>query len=51
LLIHQVDNLSQIIFEQLPYVAAGIVVLAFFWLISKIFQSAFWAASSRCETR
>jgi len=42
-----VDNLVKSVIEQLPYVASGIVVLAFFWLISKIFKSVFWATSKR----
>ena len=44
-----VDNLVKSVIEQLPYVASGIVVLAFFWLISKVFKSVFWAASNRTK--
>lgn len=44
-----VDNLIKSVVEQLPYIASGIVVLAFFWLISKIFRSVFWAASNRTK--
>jgi small-conductance mechanosensitive channel len=44
-----VDNLVKSVIEQLPYIAAGIVVLAFFWIISKIFKSVFWAASERTK--
>lgn len=44
-----IDNLIKSVIEQLPYIAAGIVVLIFFWLISKIFKSAFWAASNRTK--
>lgn len=42
-----VDNLVKSIVEQIPYIAAGLVVLLLFWLISKIFKSIFWAASKR----
>lgn len=44
-----VDNLVKSVVEQLPYIASGIVVLAFFWLVSKIFRSVFWAASNRTK--
>ena len=44
-----VDNLVKSVIEQLPYIASGIVVLAFFWIISKIFKSVFWAASNRTK--
>lgn len=42
-----VDNLIKSVIEQLPYVASGILVLAFFWLLSKGFKSLFWATSNR----
>ena len=44
-----VDNLVKSVIEQLPYIASGIVVLAFFWLLSKVFKSVFWAASNRTK--
>lgn len=44
-----VDNLLKSVIEQLPYVAAGIVVLIFFWLVSKAIKSIFWATSSRTK--
>ncbi len=44
-----VDNLVKSVIEQLPYIASGIVVLAFFWILSKIFKSVFWAASNRTK--
>lgn len=44
-----VDNLVKSVIEQLPYIASGIVVLAFFWLLSKIFKKIFWATSSRTK--
>lgn len=44
-----VDNLVRSIVEQIPYIAAGLVVLLLFWLISKIFKSIFFAASNRTK--
>jgi small conductance mechanosensitive channel len=44
-----VDNLVRSTIEQLPYIVSGIVVLAFFWLISKALKGAFWAASNRTK--
>lgn len=44
-----VDNLVRSVIEQLPYIASGLVVLAFFWLLSKGFTSLFWATSSRTK--
>lgn len=44
-----VDNLVRSVVEQLPYIASGIVVLFFFWIIGKIVRSAFWAASDRTK--
>ncbi len=44
-----VDNLVKSVIEQLPYIASGLVVLLFFWLLSKGFKSLFWATSSRTK--
>lgn len=44
-----VDNLLKSVIEQLPYVAAGIVVLIFFWLVSKAVKGIFWATSNRTK--
>lgn len=44
-----VDNLVKSVIEQLPYIASGIVVLFFFWVVSKVFKSIFWAASNRTK--
>ncbi len=44
-----VDNLIKSVIEQLPYLVSGILVLIFFWILSKIFKSAFWATTSRTK--
>ena len=44
-----VDALLKSAIERLPYIASGIVVLLFFWLLSKIIKSAFWATSKRTK--
>ena len=44
-----VDNLVKSVIEQLPLVAAGIVVLFFFWLLARIIKGAFLAASNRAK--
>jgi small conductance mechanosensitive channel len=44
-----VDNLVKSVVEQLPYIVSGLIVLLFFWLISKVFKSIFWAASNRAK--
>ncbi len=44
-----VDNLIKSVIEQLPYIASGIIVLVFFWILSRIFKSAFWATTSRTK--
>ena len=44
-----VDNLIKSVVAQLPLVAAGIVVLFFFWIVGKILRSAFLAASNRTK--
>ena len=44
-----VDNLVKSVIEQLPYIASGIIVLAFFWLLSSGFKKLFWATSSRTK--
>lgn len=44
-----VDNLVKSVIEQLPYIVSGLIVLLFFWLISRIFKSVFWAASNRTK--
>ena len=44
-----VDNLVKSFIEQLPLVAAGIVVLFFFWLLARIIKGTFLAASTRAK--
>ncbi len=44
-----VDNLVKSVIAQLPLVAAGIVVLFFFWLLARIVKGAFLAASTRAK--
>ena len=44
-----VDNLVKSVIEQLPYIASGLIVLFFFWLLSKGFKKLFWATSSRAK--
>jgi len=44
-----VDNLVKSVIEQLPLIAAGIVVLFFFWLLARIIKGAFLAASNRAK--
>lgn len=44
-----VDNLIKSLLEQIPYIAAGLIVLLVFWLVSKLVKSIFWAASSRTK--
>lgn len=44
-----VDNLVKSVIEHLPYFASGILVLLFFWIVSKGFKSIFLAASSRTK--
>jgi small-conductance mechanosensitive channel len=44
-----VDNLVKSFIAQLPLVAAGIVVLFFFWLLARIIKGAFLAASTRAK--
>ncbi len=44
-----VDELLKSAIERLPYIASGLVVLLFFWLLSKIIKSAFWATSNRTK--
>ena len=44
-----VDNLVKSFIEQLPLLAAGIVVLFFFWMLARIIKGTFLAASSRAN--
>ncbi len=44
-----VDNLVKSFIEQLPLVAAGIVVLFFFWLLARIIKGAFLTASNHAK--
>ena len=44
-----VDNLVKYVIEQIPYIASGLIVLFFFWLLSKAVKSAFWATSGRTK--
>lgn len=42
-----INNLLKQLIEQLPLIAAGIIVLAFFWLLGKIFKAIFLSTSKR----
>jgi len=42
-----VNNLAEAGIALLPKLAAGIIVLIFFWLLSKGFKKVFWATSNR----
>ncbi len=42
-----INNLATSIIERLPYIAAGMLVLALFWLLSKIIKKAFISATRR----
>lgn len=44
-----VDNLVKSFIAQLPLVAAGVVVLFFFWLLARIVKGVFLAASNRAK--
>lgn len=44
-----VDNLLKSIVGQMPYVASGVVVLFFFWVVGKIVRRLFWAAAGRAK--
>ena len=42
-----IDNILTAIVEQIPYIAAGIIVLIFFLIISKVVKKIFWATSAK----
>ncbi len=42
-----VNGLITQIIERLPYIAAGILVLVFFWLLAKVVRAIFFSASKR----
>jgi len=44
-----INNLLRSIFEQLPYIVAGILVLALFWILGKIVKGIFWATTNRTK--
>lgn len=44
-----INDISNSVIEQLPYVAAGLIVLGIFFLISKIIKVAFWSASGKTK--
>jgi small conductance mechanosensitive channel len=44
-----INNLLMSIFEQLPYIVAGILVLVLFWLLGKIVKGIFWATTNRTK--
>ena len=44
---NSVDGLITQIIERLPYIAAGILVLVFFWLLAKLVRAIFFSASKR----
>ena len=41
------NNLVASIFDRLPYIVAGILVLLLFWLLARIVKGIFWSASGR----
>lgn len=41
------DNLVAQIFDRLPYIIAGVLVLILFWLLAKFFKKLFWTASGK----
>ncbi len=42
-----IDNLTNSIFDRLPYIVAGILVLLIFWLLAKLVKKIFWSTSGR----
>ena len=44
-----INDILNSIVEQLPYVVAGLIVLAIFYLISKIIKVVFWSASGKTK--
>ena len=42
-----INNLTNSIFDRLPYVVAGFLVLIIFWFLAKIVKRIFWSASGR----
>jgi small conductance mechanosensitive channel len=44
-----INDILNSIVEQLPYVAAGLIVFGVFFLISKIIKVAFWSATSKTK--
>ena len=46
---NSINNLLRSIFEQLPYIVAGILVLFLFWILGKIVRSIFWATTKRTK--
>ena len=42
-----IDNLITAVFDRLPYILAGFLVLLIFWLLAKLVKSIFWSASGR----
>lgn len=42
-----IDNLITAVFDRLPYILAGLLVLLIFWMLAKLVKSVFWSASGR----
>jgi small conductance mechanosensitive channel len=42
-----INNLITAVFDRLPYIVAGILVLLIFWLIANLIKKTFWSASGR----
>lgn len=42
-----INNLINSIFDRLPYIVAGILVLILFWLLAQLIKKIFWSASGR----
>ncbi|MBS1793477.1 MAG: mechanosensitive ion channel family protein [Acidobacteria bacterium] len=42
-----IDRLIDSIFDRLPYIVAGIIVLLLFWLLAQLVKKGFWSASGR----
>lgn len=48
-MLRSLNSILASIFERLPYILAGLLVFAFFWLFSKLIKTVFWKASERTK--
>lgn len=44
-----INNIVQSVFERLPYMIAGLLVLLLFWLLGRGIKAIFWAASDKTK--